>query len=329
MYKIQYRYRQRQNKNLESKITNMNTNTQATVGVVLGRFQLPVLHEGHKALIREVQKRHDTVILVIASTPVFLNRKNPLSGELRRALLETEFANQNVVVRELHNNPSNEVWSANFDRLLTETMTNTRFIIYGARDNSLKCYSGTHEKVSLNLNLPTSATDVRRKIAREIPGDKRDLRKFAEGVIYATHNFFPVSYTAVDLAIIREEGGKTQVLLCGKGISKKWFFCGGFVDPEDKTILDAVKREKAEELGINLEVDGYQFVGDLLIDDWRYRGTEHSIRSMFHVGTYQWGTARPADDIERTEWFELNQIHEVIADAHRPLADALKKHVSK
>lgn len=304
-------------------------NQNTTVGVVLGRFQLPALHEGHKAVISEVQRRHERVVLIVASAPVFLTRKNPLSGEIRKALLEAEYQNQNVLVAELQNHPSDEEWSKDFDRVLAELVGDADCIIYGARDNSLTYYSGRHETHALDLDLKTSATAIREKIKNGFPENRLDLRKFAEGVIYAAHNTYPVSYTAVDLAILRNQNGKLQVLLCGKKTDPKdkWRFCGGFVDPGDATLLDATKREKDEELGKNLAVDGYQFIGDTLIDDWRYRGSEHCIRSMFHLAWYQWGKEKPRDDIERAKWIDLEDIDALIVQSHKPLAEKLKLHL--
>lgn len=314
----------------------MKTNIQdnRTIGVVLGRFQLPRLHAGHKTLVRKVQELHEQVIIVIAETPISFNRKNPLTGKLRKALLEAEYKEQvskgTIQVVVLKNNESDEIWSVNFDQLLNDTAPDAGgFVIYGARDNSLKHYSGRYFTKQIDLELPTSATKVREKVAQVFPKGKRALQNFAAGVIHTTAHIFPVSYTTMDLAVIREDQGNIQTLLCYKKQYQKWFFCGGFIDPTDETILDAVKREKAEELGINLEVGDYKFIGDYKINDWRYRGTEHGIRTMFHVGTYMWGEAKASDDIDDVEWFDLNRAQEIIADEHKPLIAALKKHLAK
>jgi bifunctional NMN adenylyltransferase/nudix hydrolase len=307
----------------------MNTKPKAkeAVGVVLGRFQLPSLHVGHKALIRKVLELHQKAVIVIAETPISFNRRNPLTGKLRKALLDAEFAGQSVQVVVLKNNESDEIWSRNFDQLLTSTVPDANFIIYGARDNSLRHYSGQYQTEVIDLDLPTSATKVREKVAHEYPKGKRALKNFAAGVIHTTAHIFPVSYTTMDLAVIREDQGTLQTLLCYKEQYQKWFFCGGFIDPTDETILDAVKREKTEELGINLEIGDYKFLGDYKINDWRYRGTEHGIRTMFHVGTRLWGEAKAGDDIDMVQWFDLNRAEEIIADEHKPLLAALKKHV--
>ncbi len=310
----------------------MNTIEQKkeTVGVVLGRFQLPKLHAGHRALIRKVQELHKTVVIVIAVAPTLFNRKNPLPGALRKALLEAEFKGQKVIVRLLDNNISDAVWSKNFDQLLAEAVPDAEFVIYGARDNSLKHYSGVNQTKALDLNLRTSATKVRDRIAKNYPKGKRALRGFAEGVIHATANLFPTSYTAVDLAVIHmDEQMRHEVLVCYKKQYDKWFLCGGFVDPTDKTLLDAVIREKQEELGVNLAVDEYKLIGDFLIDDWRYRGTEHCVRSMLYVAVCRWGRAIPGDDIDEVKWVDLDELPKVVADEHKPLAEAVVAHIDK
>jgi bifunctional NMN adenylyltransferase/nudix hydrolase len=254
-----------------------------------------------------------------------------LPGAVRQALLEWELAGIHCHVVQLDNNPSDEQWSKNFDELLKKTVGDRHCVIYGARDNSLHCYSGRHKTFALNLNLPVAATEIREKMCLP-PNHPLDLQKFAEGIIYAANIIFPTSYSVVDLAILRkkEKQKEIELLLCGKPTDApdRWRFCGGFVDPTDLTLEAAARREKAEELGINLEVDGYQFIGDTLIDDWRYRGTEHAVRSMFHVCWHQWGAPLPQDDINRARWFNMKDLDEVIIKGHKPLAELLKQYVN-
>ena len=50
------------------------------IGVVVGRFQVPYLHQGHLDLLETVQSRHKKVIIFLGMTSTLTTRNNPHVG---------------------------------------------------------------------------------------------------------------------------------------------------------------------------------------------------------------------------------------------------------
>lgn len=55
----------------------METQKLEEVGVVVGRFQVPDIHEGHHSLLEYVLSKHNKVCLVLGVAPT---RSTPLNG---------------------------------------------------------------------------------------------------------------------------------------------------------------------------------------------------------------------------------------------------------
>ena len=61
------------------------------VGVIVGRFQVPSLHEAHRELIQSVVNKHPRTIIFLGVSPVPTSRNNPLDFETRRRMIQDEF----------------------------------------------------------------------------------------------------------------------------------------------------------------------------------------------------------------------------------------------
>jgi bifunctional NMN adenylyltransferase/nudix hydrolase len=57
------------------------------VGVIVGRFQVPELHDAHKDLIETVCDKHDKVIIFLGLSPLMVTRENPLDFESRKQMI--------------------------------------------------------------------------------------------------------------------------------------------------------------------------------------------------------------------------------------------------
>ena len=64
-----------------------NQNTPSSLGVVIGRFQVDDLHEGHLDLLSEVAHTNTQLLIIIGLSPCRCTVYNPLDYDTRRRLL--------------------------------------------------------------------------------------------------------------------------------------------------------------------------------------------------------------------------------------------------
>ncbi len=60
---------------------------QYDVGVIVGRFQVPDLHQAHRDLIEKVISQHQKTIIFLGLSPCKSTRNNPLDFEARKNMI--------------------------------------------------------------------------------------------------------------------------------------------------------------------------------------------------------------------------------------------------
>ena len=269
------------------------------VGVIVGRFQVPELHDAHLDLIQTVCEAHDKVIIFLGLAPVRVTRENPLDFEARKQMILEAFPN--VIVQYVEDMPSDQVWSrkldAQIERLTTPVQT---VVLYGGRDSFIAHYSGKHPTAELVQDTFISGSEARKRISRKSTKATADFRA---GVIWASQSMFPKCHPTVDVAIFNDDC--TKILLCRKENEKEYRLVGGFINPGD-TAEASARREVYEETG--LEITDPEYVGSFVIDDWRYRNEVDKITSFLFKAKRFSGTPRPDDDIVECRWFDVKEL---------------------
>ena len=82
-------------------------NETAEIGVVIGRFQVPELHDAHKELLQKVLSIHKRVILFLGLAPdsCKCSYNNPLDYATRKAMIEKVFPQIEVLyIKDIGNN---------------------------------------------------------------------------------------------------------------------------------------------------------------------------------------------------------------------------------
>jgi len=286
----------------------------SSVGVIVGRFQVDDLHEGHLSLINRVKKKHRKIVIFLGVTPVLSSKRNPLDFESRKNMIESQF--DDVTVIPLPDMSSNELWSRTLDTRIAEIHPNSLILLYGSRDSFIEHYTGKHSTYELQSIVTVAGSQIR----EDILSNNYTSKDFRAGNIYATFNQYPKVYTTVDIAIVRDD----ELLLGKKSNESKYRFVGGFTDPTDTNFEHSARREVMEETG--LEVNDFKYIASHKIDDWRYRNEIDKIITVFYKATYMYGKAQPADDIAFLKWFKLSDINkDDVMPEHHILLDSLIK----
>lgn len=313
----------------------------AKIGVIIGRFQLPNPHAGHKYLFNFVKEECDEVIILVGVAPVSFTDKNPLPYSLRSPIIQQTFSG--AIVLPLQDKADDYEWSEHVDAIIDQYSTSDDKVkIYHSRDGFINGYHGKYE----TLYVPSTQEEVSATIIRATIGDAKyaalygKSTAFKNGMIYTIENRFPVAYPTVDIAVLKYTAGeydkdlgahKThhEILLGKKHGAKLWRLPGGFVDPGDSSLESAVHRELSEEVP-GLEHHEITYIGSRKIDDWRYRGTKDGIiTSLFKTYTIG-GRAKAGDDLAEVKWFDLFNLEPLdIEPCHHELLQMVISSVNK
>ena len=143
---------------------------------------------------------------------------------------------------------------------------------------------------------------------------------------------FPISLSTVDMICISTTNEGIQVMMGRKPGQPKWQFPGGFRDPGE-TSRFAASRELKEEATLTIDSKRLELIGELFVDDIRYKNTPHKITTQIflcRLANNEMDLAKPGDDLGEIKWYSLNELKadtSVIRDIHLPLFDMLVKHL--
>lgn len=246
------------------------------VGVIIGRFQVPSLHAGHRALIQHVAKHNDLVHIFVGVAPFRLTRRDPLSYEAVMASVNDTVRSLGIkaYVCPLPDRRSDEDWSHTLDTVLNTVHYGKNITLYTGRDGFNEHYKGKLpvEVVNLEEFKDISATEIRKSLEAY-----NGMTAFRQGVVWAIENQYPLASVCVDAIVLNTN---SQVLLVRKNGETRFRFPGGFVDPDDTSLEHAVRRELQEESPIPWHTDP-KYVFSMQIKDWR----SSLITNVFEIHT--------------------------------------------
>lgn len=138
------------------------------VGIIVGRFQTPFLHDGHLNMVKRVLDECDLVVIVIGGDDGAVpNEKNPFSFAFRRELLEYQLQNYSnkLIYTEIIDCDSDVRWNAKLNVIANKywVMEGCDVALFGSRDSFLKTYEGPHKTKELEVEVEMSATEIRQK----------------------------------------------------------------------------------------------------------------------------------------------------------------------
>lgn len=300
-----------------------------SVGVIIGRFQTPFLHDGHRKLIRTAMENHSLIIVMIGVTQTPPNKDNPLDYPTRECMFK-EFPN--VVTVPLIDMPNHAEWVKNVDSIIDTICLGKKAVLYFGRNSAAFLYSisGKNEIKQLDFNLSVSSTLIRKNVASNRLNDEY----FRKGIVYGIHNLLPRTYMTVDIAMVKplldkkDKIERFEILMGRKKGREKLRFPGGFVDLNDSSLEEAAKRELFEETNFVAE-HPLHYVGSFEIDDWRTKGqSDVRIMTAFFYTEYCFGIEKAGDDLESLAWVESDINPNLIEPNHHSLMEALKNELN-
>jgi len=302
----------------------MNT-TKAEVGVTVGRFQVPRLTAGHQYLLNYIVKTHPRALVFIGNTPLKGMANDPLTYQMRRAVVERAFPT--VEVHRIDDIFDAEKWSVNLDQQIDYlTGPFQKVVLYGSRRSFLGQYRGKFPTEMVpELEGTCSATDIRRQIGTYPP---KTTEEFLEGAVWLSQNQYPKVYATVDIAVVNVQ---TRTVLLGKRRNTSlWRFPGGFSD----IISPSFESDALRELNEEFQIVGneIEYIGSAFCDDPRYKSQRDKIKTLFFAVTDWEGLPIPSDDmaggevcITPIDSFNPN----TLVPNHKMLWDMLQKWVAK
>lgn len=286
-----------------------------TVGVVVGRFQVPELHGGHIHLLNWAKKENDHLVILLGSKVAQPSVRNPLPFVVRERMVRQAYPS--ALVYELPDNPSDEVWSRNLDEIVRRSFPFQEVKLYGSRDSFANHYHGSFPIVLVPEVPNISGTELRNN-----PKEPADDKSFRQGLIEAQRLRYPVSFQTVDIGVIKHES--QEILLGRKQTDPEglWRLPGGFVDPSDSSLESAAARELREEVG-NIMTHEITYLGSSKVEDHRYRNESDKIMTALFLTYYMGGRVAANDDLEEVAWLLLENVLERVIPEHKVLVEKI------
>ncbi len=267
---------------------------ETEIGVIIGRFETPYLHEGHTGLLDHVTDKHSDVIVFLGVTNIQNTKRNPLDFQTRKKMIQNRYPD--VTILPLRDNRCDVKWSNQIDNAIETCFIDKSAILYGSRDSFIPHYHGKYNIEEFEPVESHNATEIRELAAQTV----EDSDDFRAGIIYGIYKQRPVTYPTVDVVVINNE---KQILLARKPNETLFRFVGGFVDREDKNWEMAARRELMEET--KLSALTMHYVCSQAVEDWRYTKEESGIMTTLFM-TYEWdqmGRPEASDDIAEVKYF--------------------------
>ena len=288
------------------------------VGVIVGRFQVPKLHEAHIELIDRVVANHPKVIIFLGLAPLKGTLRNPLDFECRKMMIQEKYPD--VIILYIKDVRDDRVWDRTLDRQIADLVNNQSVTLYGGRKGFISRYKGKYKTVELEAKSFVSGSEIRRQISKTV----KNSELFRMGIIWLSQNKYPTTQTTADVAILNEN--EDEVLLGRKPDETLFQFPGGFSTPDSKTFEDDGAREVREETGA--EIGELTYIGSAFIDDWRYRDEVDKVKTLFFKTPFIFGGTPGEDELAETRWFKIKDLNESnMQDFHLVLLDMLKNNL--
>ena len=273
-----------------------------SIGVIVARFQIHDLHEGHHYIIKQVTENHRKTIIFLGVPKFVGGRKNPLDFDTRKRMIQQQYPD--IVVLALPDQGHNYKWAQELDRRIREVFPQGEVLLYGSRDSFIPYYKdgkGKFDTKELEPFGTFTGTDVRKLVSEEI----KNSIDFRSGIIYHTYSLNPRIIPTTTIVPISDDGKK--ILVSKKYNDDRWRFISGFTLTTDSSIESAARRIMYKDAG-KAEFGDFKYIGSCQIPDWRFRGEDDKVLTTIITCKYVFGNILPSDDIGEIKWVDIENV---------------------
>jgi len=150
------------------------------IGIIVGRFQVPELHDGHKFLLETVKRRHICYGVAIGVANDVATKRDPLTYHMRAKMINDVFLH--CITFAIKDYPTDKEWSEKLDEAVRLAFPVGKVRLYGARDSFIPFYEGQFPTSEITAVKDVSATEVRQRVG-VTPSNHPE---FLKGLIFAT-----------------------------------------------------------------------------------------------------------------------------------------------
>lgn len=160
------------------------------LGILIGRFQVPEMHEGHRFLVREMLEQCDQVLILFGSANRTRSVKNPFTYQERKAAALKLFPTIGTAPLNdyLYNDSQ---WMADVtatieqarEQISRDFETPVTVVLYGHHKdgNDYLRWFPQYEYVNINSDIDVSGTEVRNSYSHMLPQSvQQDMQYFAQ-----------------------------------------------------------------------------------------------------------------------------------------------------
>jgi len=287
------------------------------VGVIVGRFQVANLTEGHKEIFEHVlSKGHNQNLVVLGVAPFSATRNNPLDFDSRRRMIEDTYPGKFTVLY-IKDCCSDVEWSATLDNLISDIAGRRPVILYGSRDSFTKHYSGKYSCEAYQQRLYCSGSQEREEFGKVVSS----APAWRAGCVYATQNREPIVHAAMTVVLVDEDD---YVYLFKRDDEWSLSFVTSMVQADQATAGEMAMDMTITLAGIEVEVVAY--AGLVWLTDWRFRAEDDRVLSTVVVVRKLFGVISPGKDVGSVERVHLDAVDETaLDDTSRYVLKLIKK----
>lgn len=247
-------------------------------------------HVGHMQVIKELFESGKKVFIFLSCDRSFPSKKNPLSFEFRKKLLEQAiiaegYGDRHYEIISLRNRRYNDVWVSELEKAIAThlqkpDLATDQVALFHGRDGFGKHYipTGKYPVFEVGEVKGVNATALRERVLSHSAGSGSR----SEGAVDQQLRQPDALLFMQVRAVIKNSEGKIALVKYLSGDERKFRFLGGYVSPtKDVDFESALSRKLAKKFGIAMN-ESTSYVGNVAIPDWRHAEAGFKTRGMIY-----------------------------------------------
>lgn len=306
------------------------------VAATVMRIQSPEgPHVGHMQVIKELFESGKKVFVFLSCDWSFPSKKNPLSFELRKKLLEQAiiaegYGDRHYEIIALRNRRYNDVWVSELEKAIATHLQKPdlaadQVALFHGRDGFGKHYipTGKYPVFEVGEVKGVNATALRERVLSHSVGSGSRSEGAVDQQLRQPDTLLFMQVRAV----VKNSEGKIAVVKYASGDERKFRFLGGYVSPtKDPDFESVLSRKLVKKFGIEPN-ESVSYIGNVAIPDWRHAEAGFKTRGMvYEMQITQFNDAYDylAVQIEKVRFVTYDELAALIDDEEQAIIPLIK-----